>query len=75
MAVVLNPAVSIDYHQEVNRLLPGGRNELRTYVAFKVNGQGPYNVEIPSDGFSVDKLYTAINAKADQLALIGQKLT
>jgi hypothetical protein len=72
MAVVLNPKVKIQYTQEVNRLLPGGRNELRTFASFQVGTHGPFSVEIPSDGFTVDALYNAINAKADELAkLLG----
>lgn len=68
MAVVHNPLVKLDYTQEVNRLLPGGRQEPRIYASFKVGPHGPFAVEVPSEGFTADALWTAINAKADELA-------
>ncbi len=67
MAVVHNPAVNLLYTQDVNRLLPGGRSESRVYAAFQVKGHGPFSVEVPSDGFTADALWTAINARADEL--------
>lgn len=70
MAVVPHPQVRLLYTQEVNRLLPGGRNELRVYASFNVGPDGPFNVEVPADNFTSDALWTAINAKADQLAQI-----
>lgn len=64
-SIVPNPAVTLDYTQEVNRLLPGGRSELRVYASFHVDKDGPFSVEIPADGFTADALWTAINAKAE----------
>lgn len=69
-AVVPNPAVKIQYTQEVNRLLPGGRNQVRVYASFLVGTDGPFSVEVPVEGFTADDLWTAINAKADELARI-----
>ncbi len=69
-SVVPHPGVALQYTQEVNRLLPGGRNEMRVYASFMVGKDGPFSVEVPADGFTSDSLWTAINAKADQLALI-----
>jgi len=74
MAVVPNPAVKLNYTQEVNRLLPGGRNEARVYASFNVGSHGPFAVEIASEGFTADALWTAINAKADELVkIVGTK--
>jgi hypothetical protein len=70
MAVVPNPAVRLNYTQEVNRLLPGGRNELRVYASFNVNNQGPFSVEVPAVDFTADALWNAINGKADELVKI-----
>jgi hypothetical protein len=69
-SVVPNPAVHLLYSQEVNRLLPGGRTEARVYASFNVGADGPFSVEVVSEGFTADALWTAINAKADELARI-----
>jgi hypothetical protein len=69
-SVVPNPAVRLLYSQEVNRLLPGGRTEARVYASFNVGADGPFSVEVTSEGFTADSLWTAINAKADELARI-----
>ena len=69
MAVVPNPNVKILYTQEVNRLLPGGRTELRNYTAFNVGPDGPFSVELPEAGWTADAMWEAINKKADQILL------
>jgi len=70
MAVVPNPAVRIVFQQEVSRLTPGGRQESRNLVQFLVGPDGPYTVEVPLDGMTTDSLWTAINAKADQILAV-----
>jgi len=67
MAVVPNPHVKIQYTQDVNRLLPGGRNEQRVYASFTYDSHGPFSVEVPAENFTADLLWTAINARADEL--------
>lgn len=69
-SVVPHPQVQLQYTQEVNRLLPGGRTEARVYASFNVGADGPFSVEVPAAGFTADILWTAINAKADELAMI-----
>jgi len=60
------------YHQ--SELGPGGDVVRIVRVDFKVGADGPFNVSIPESDFTADALAAKVQAVADQVATLRDRL-